>query len=54
MKIFLYCILFVINAAISKSFGQGQGGGVTTDVDWFGDYMDAKDHDTVEGEAQGI
>ena len=53
MKIFLYCILFVINAAISKSYGQDQGGGVSTDEDWFGNYMDTKDRDTMEGEAQG-
>ena len=56
MKIFLYCILFVANAAISKSYGQDRvgGGGVSTDEDWFGNYMDAKDRDSVEGEAQGI
>ena len=43
----------MVNAAISKSFGQDQGG-VSTEDDWFGDYMDAKDRDGVDGESQGI
>ena len=56
MKMFLCCILFVANAAISKSFGQDRvgAGGVSTGEDWFGDYMDAKDRDGVDGESQGI
>ena len=42
----------MVNAAISKSFGQDQGG-VSTEDDWFSDYIDTKDGDTMEGEARG-
>ena len=42
----------MVNAAISKSFGQDQGG-VSTEDDWFANYIDTKDRDTMEGEARG-
>ena len=43
----------VANAAIAKSFGEDRAGTreLSTEEDWFGDYMDAKDRDDVAGDS---
>ena len=43
----------VANAAIAKSFGEDRAGTreLSTEEDWFGDYMDAKDREDVAGDS---
>ena len=43
----------VANSAIAKSFGEDRAGTreLSTEEDWFGDYMDAKDRDDVAGDS---
>ena len=43
----------VANSAIAKSFGEDRAGTreLSTEEDWFGDYMDAKDREDVAGDS---
>ena len=49
----VFCILMVANAAVAKSFGEDRAGTreLSTEEDWFGDYMDAKDREDVAGDS---
>ena len=56
MKLSWFCILMVANAAIAKSFGEDRAGAgeLSTEDDWFSDYMDEKDREDVGGDSKGI
>jgi hypothetical protein len=53
MKLHWFCILMVANSAIAKSFGEDRAGTreLSTEDDWFSDYMDAKDREDVAGDS---
>ena len=53
MKLSWVCILMIANAAAAKSFGEDQAGTreISTEDDWFQDYMDRKDREDVAGDS---